>query len=65
LTAPKAPTKPATQVDGQALGHVSQTTTSRYLHEEEDRRYRETVKRHRMNREAQPAAEPGSADSDH
>jgi site-specific recombinase XerD len=43
------------------LGHVSLNTTSLYLCEEEDRRYRDTVKRHRMNWAAQPAAEPGSA----
>jgi integrase len=42
------------------LGHVSLNTTSLYLHEEEDRRHRETVKRHRMNWEPQPAAEPTS-----
>jgi len=47
------------------LGHVSLNTTSLYLHEEEDKRHRETVKRHRMNWEAQPAAEPGSEESDH
>jgi site-specific recombinase XerD len=46
------------------LGHVSLNTTSLYLHEEEDKRHRETVKRHRMNWAAQPAAEPGSADND-
>ncbi|CAE6841605.1 tyrosine-type recombinase/integrase [Paraburkholderia haematera] len=47
------------------LGHVSLNTTSLYLHEEEDKRHRETVKRHRMNWEAQTAAEPGSMESDH
>ena len=46
------------------LGHVSLNTTSLYLHEEEDKRHRETVKRHRMNWEAQPAAEPGPAKHD-
>ncbi|MGQ7932466.1 tyrosine-type recombinase/integrase [Paraburkholderia sp. D1E] len=40
------------------LGHVSLNTTSLYLHEEEDKRHRETVGRHRMNWEQQPAAEP-------
>jgi len=47
------------------LGHVSLNTTSLYLHEEEDKRHRETVNRHRMNWEAQPPAEPGTADSGH
>jgi integrase len=46
------------------LGHVSLNTTSLYLHEEEDKRHRETVKRHRMNWETPPAAEPGSAKND-
>ncbi|WP_236078612.1 tyrosine-type recombinase/integrase [Paraburkholderia domus] len=46
------------------LGHVSLNTTSLYLHEEEDKRHRETVKRHRMNWEAQPVAKPGSAKND-
>jgi integrase len=46
------------------LGHVSLNTTSLYLHEEEDKRHRETAKRHRMNWEAQPAAEPGPAKHD-
>ncbi|MFM0341834.1 tyrosine-type recombinase/integrase [Paraburkholderia fungorum] len=46
------------------LGHVSLNTTSLYLHEEEDKRHRETVKHHRMNWAAPPAAEPGSADND-
>ncbi|TAM00333.1 MAG: integrase [Paraburkholderia sp.] len=31
------------------LGHVSLNTTSLYLHEEEDKRHRETVRSHRMN----------------
>ncbi|MFL9921521.1 tyrosine-type recombinase/integrase [Paraburkholderia fungorum] len=43
------------------LGHVSLNTTSLYLHEEEDKRHRETVKRHRMNWEARPTPEPGIA----
>lgn len=48
------------------LGHVSLNTTSLYLHEEEDKRHRETVKHHRMNWEARPpVAKPGSADNDH
>jgi hypothetical protein len=42
------------------LGHVSLNTTSLYLHEEEDKRHHETVRRHRMNWEQQPAAEPAS-----
>ncbi|MGF7000812.1 tyrosine-type recombinase/integrase [Paraburkholderia sp. GAS32] len=46
------------------LGHVSLNTTSLYLHEEEDKRHRETVKRHRMNWETPPAAEPGPAKHD-
>ncbi|CAE6806310.1 tyrosine-type recombinase/integrase [Paraburkholderia nemoris] len=46
------------------LGHVSLSTTSLYLHEEEDKRHRETVKRHRMNWETPPAAEPGPAKPD-
>lgn len=46
------------------LGHVSLNTTSRYLHAEEDKRHRETVKGHRVNWEAQLAAEPGAAKSD-
>jgi hypothetical protein len=44
--------------------YVSLNTTSLYLHEELDKRHRETVKRHRMNWETHPAAEPGSADND-
>jgi hypothetical protein len=31
------------------LGYVLLTTTSRYLHREEDARHRETVRGHRMN----------------
>jgi integrase len=46
------------------LGHVSLNTTSLYLHEEEDKRHRETVKRHRMNWEARPTPEPGIAEDD-
>ncbi|MFM0755991.1 MULTISPECIES: tyrosine-type recombinase/integrase [Paraburkholderia] len=46
------------------LGHVSLNTTSLYLHEEEEKRHRETVKRHRMNWEGPPAAETGSAKHD-
>lgn len=34
------------------LGHVSLNTPSLYLHEEEDKRHRETIKRHGMNWEA-------------
>jgi len=47
------------------LGHASLTTTSLYLHEEEDKRHSETVKRHRMNWEARPAADPGPREKDH
>jgi site-specific recombinase XerD len=43
------------------LGHVSLTTTSIYLHEEDDKRHRETVDRHRMNWETQSSS--GSGDS--
>jgi len=46
------------------LGHVSLNTTSLYLHEEEDKRHRETVRRHRMNWEAQSGAKPGSPEND-
>jgi integrase len=46
------------------LGHVSLNTTSLYLHEEEDKRHRETVKRHRMNWEAQPSPAPRSGKND-
>ncbi|MFL9910516.1 tyrosine-type recombinase/integrase [Paraburkholderia sp. RL17-337-BIB-A] len=46
------------------LGHVSLNTTSLYLHEEENKRHRETVKRHRMNWEARPTPEPGIAKGD-
>jgi hypothetical protein len=35
-----------------------------YLHEEEDKRHRETVKRHRMNWEAQRAVPPDSVEND-
>ncbi|WP_243856830.1 tyrosine-type recombinase/integrase [Paraburkholderia sp. BL6665CI2N2] len=46
------------------LGHVSLNTTSLYLHEEQDKHHRETVKRHRMSWETPPAAEPGSTKND-
>jgi len=46
------------------LGHVSLNTTSLYLHEEDDRRHRETVDRHRMNWDAPPSARPDAAEAD-
>ncbi|PNE59178.1 integrase [Paraburkholderia fungorum] len=46
------------------LGHVSLNTTSLYLHEEDDKRHRETVNRHRMNWDAQPSAESDASEAD-
>ncbi|WP_407973263.1 tyrosine-type recombinase/integrase (plasmid) [Burkholderia pyrrocinia] len=47
------------------LGHVSLNTTSLYLHEEEDKRHRETVSRHKMGWSAEPPAPSnGSRPSD-
>jgi site-specific recombinase XerD len=46
------------------LGHVSLNTTSLYLHEEEDTRHRETVKRHRMNWHGHPPAQPDASETD-
>jgi site-specific recombinase XerD len=46
------------------LGHVSPNTTSLYLHEEEDKRRRETVKRHRMNWDGQQSAQPDASETD-
>jgi integrase len=43
------------------LGHVSLNTTSLYLHEEEDKRHRETVARHKMDWSAQPPSPPNGA----
>ncbi|MCF2133823.1 site-specific integrase [Mycetohabitans sp. B4] len=40
------------------LGHVSLTTTSVYLHEEEDTRHRQTVRGHRMNWSDKDPVEP-------
>ncbi|MDT8840106.1 tyrosine-type recombinase/integrase [Paraburkholderia fungorum] len=46
------------------LGHVSLNTTSLYLHEEDDKRHRETVNRHRMNWDAEPSAESDASEAD-
>jgi integrase len=46
------------------LGHVSLNTTSLYLHEEEDKRHRETVNGHRMNWDPPPFAEPDRSEPD-
>ncbi|KVO25190.1 integrase [Burkholderia ubonensis] len=45
------------------LGHVSLNTTSLYLHEEEDKRHRETVARHKMNWGTQPSAKSDGSET--
>ncbi|WP_244254296.1 tyrosine-type recombinase/integrase [Burkholderia vietnamiensis] len=44
------------------LGHVSLNTTSLYLHQEEDKRHRETVNHHKMNWDTMPSAAPKSTE---
>ncbi|WP_235090421.1 MULTISPECIES: tyrosine-type recombinase/integrase [Mycetohabitans] len=46
------------------LGHVSLTTTSLYLHEEEDTRHRQTVRGHRMNWSDGPPISPNGQSED-
>ena len=46
------------------LGHVSLNTTSLYLHQEDDKRHRETVNRHRMNWDAPPSAGSDASEAD-
>nr|WP_323074092.1 tyrosine-type recombinase/integrase [Mycetohabitans endofungorum] len=46
------------------LGHVSLTTTSLYLHEEEDMRHRQTVRGHRMNWSDGPPISPNGQSED-
>ncbi|WP_049786586.1 MULTISPECIES: tyrosine-type recombinase/integrase [Mycetohabitans] len=49
---------------GDNLGHVSLTTTSRYLHQQEDTRHRETVAGHKMHWHDAPLIPPNRQSED-